>query len=112
MLILEDNLMWGPRLRQTVAALGHEPILSAVGEFTGRVEAAIINLGARAFDPSTVIEQLKSAGIYVIGHAGHKEKELLEAGRRAGCDQILSNGQTTFQLAKALALVDVPDSPS
>lgn len=109
-LVLEENLLWGPRLRQTLVGLGHEPVLaSKMPEDIPAVHAAVVNLSARSFSPEEAIRRLKEAGIHVIGHAGHKEAELLQMGRDAGCDQVLTNGQTAFSLEKALDLVVLLD---
>ncbi|MBX7132404.1 MAG: hypothetical protein K1X67_06975 [Fimbriimonadaceae bacterium] len=112
-LVFDDNLMWAPRLRQTLAGLGHEPImLSWVPEALPEAQVAIVNLSSSRLEVESLIRTLKAQGRYVIGHAGHKEVELREMGRVAGCDQILSNSQTTFSLEKALDLVVLPDSDS
>lgn len=109
-LVFEDNLLWGPRLRKTIEALGHEPMLlmKPTAELP-EADVAVVNLGAVSLDPATLIPRLKAAGLHVVGHAGHKEADLLDLGRRAGCDQVLTNGQTTFGLERALALVVLPD---
>ncbi len=109
-LVFEDNLMWSSRLIQTLRALGHEPILRTQPEI-GDVEAraAIVNLGSSKFDNKTLIPELKSRGIHVIGHAGHKEKELMAFGKEAGCDTLATNSELTF---KTQALLDRIDSPA
>jgi hypothetical protein len=105
-LVFEDNLMWSPRLRQTLLALGHEPVMyDRTPAELPQAEGAIVNLGSTRFDIATLVPALKSQGTHVIGHAGHKEKSLLQAGKDAGCDQILTNGQTTFKLEDALVLL-------
>ena len=112
-LVFDDNLMWAPRLKQTLTGLGHEPImLSRVPETMPRAHVAIVNLSSSRLEVESLIRTLKDQGRYVIGHAGHKELELRDMGRAAGCDQILSNSQTTFSLEKALDLVVLPDSDS
>lgn len=70
------------------------------GPFEG--DAALVNLGAPEYGIETLIPSLKSQGIYVIGHAGHKEKELRELGKQAGCDRIASNSEVTFKLKELL----------
>ena len=112
-LVFEDNLMWAPRLRQTLAGLGHEPLmLSEVPDEMPEAPVAIVNLSSSRMPVQDLVRRLKAEGRYVIGHAGHKETALREMGREAGCDQILSNSQTTFSLEKALDLVVLPDSGS
>ena len=70
------------------------------GPFVG--DAALVNLGAAEFGIDELIPNLKSQGIYVIGHAGHKEQELRELGKEAGCDRIASNSEVTFKLKELL----------
>lgn len=112
-LVFEDNLMWAPRLRQTLVGLGHEPVMmSKVPGEMPEAPVAIVNLSSSRMPVFDLVSRLKGEGLYVIGHAGHKETELRERGREAGCDQILSNSQTTFSLEKALDLVVLPDSSS
>jgi hypothetical protein len=43
--------------------------------------------------------------MYVIGHAGHKEKSLLKQGEIAGCDKIVSNSMLTHKLGEILAQI-------
>ena len=70
------------------------------GPFEG--DAALVNLGAPEYGVEALIPSLKSTGIYVIGHTGHKEKELRELGKKAGCDRIASNSEVTFKLKELL----------
>lgn len=95
-LLLEDNLIWSRRLRLGVQRLGLEPILN---QPDAQADVAIVNLSEA--DPST-IGMLKGRGCFVIGHAGHKEKELIERGKSAGCDLIVTNGALTHKLEQIL----------
>lgn len=95
-LLLEDNLIWSQRLRMGVKRLGLEAI---VNQPQAEADVAIVNLGE--VDPST-IRALKARGCIVIGHAGHKEKELIERGRAARCDLIVTNGALTHKLDQIL----------
>lgn len=104
-LILEDNLMWGARLAQTVRGLGHEAVLldKPLADWEGDV--AIVNLGSDRLRADELVPALHAAGVYVIGHAGHKERPLLQFGRESGCDQVVSNSTLTFKLDELLATV-------
>lgn len=94
-LILEDNLFWSARLKQSVAGLGHEPLLRST--FNGEeADVAILNLASPAL--GSLVPQLQASGIHVIGHAGHKEKELHQLGKQAGCDTLATNGELTHKL--------------
>ena len=100
-LIYEDNLMWSSRLVQTLVALGHEPIVLATPD-PREGDAAIVNLGAPSFRPAELVPALRERGVHVIGHAGHKEKELHELGREIGCDTLATNRELTFQVERLL----------
>ncbi len=108
MLLFDDNLMWSARLCKSLKALGHEP--EVVGEVPEATDArvAIVNLGSPKFDAATVVPRLRALGVHVIGHAGHKEKEVLELGRVAGCDTLASNSTLTFGLEGLLDLAKMP----
>jgi hypothetical protein len=105
-LLFEDNLMWSSRLVQTLKALGHEPILlsSPPTEADG-AQAAIVNLGSPKLKTAALIPMLKAMGIHVIGHAGHKEKEVLAFGKDAGCDTLATNSELTFKIEALLAKI-------
>jgi hypothetical protein len=103
-LVFEDNLMWSSKLVQTLKSLGHTPLVKTRPEI-GDVEAqaAIINLGSVVFEHQRFIPELKARGIHVIGHAGHKETQLIQFGKDAGCDTLATNSELTF---KTQALLD------
>jgi DNA-binding response OmpR family regulator len=102
-LVLEDNLMWSVRLVRTLASLGHEAERAAtMPAELSEYDAVIVNLGAQSYDPPEAVRQLKEAGVFVIGHAGHKEKDLQTLGRESGCDIMATNSQLTFKLDQLL----------
>ncbi len=105
-LVFEDNLIWSSRLLQSIRSLGHEPVLIRPN-FTDlpEGEVAILNLGSAAFAPEELVSDLRSRGTYVVGHGGHKEGDILQRGRDAGCDAVVSNSTLTFKLADVLANV-------
>ncbi len=101
--VFEDNLMWSARLIQSLKALGHEPTLvTKVEEEWGNPEAAIVNLGSSTLQATVLVPQLHEIGAKVIGHAGHKEKDLLTLGAEAGCDTVATNSELTFKLQALL----------
>jgi hypothetical protein len=105
-LVFEDNLMWSARLKQSLTALKHEPVmLSRVPAELPLAEAAIVNLGSQSMHAQELVPKLKLAGVFVIAHAGHKEKELQQLGKDLGCDRLASNSQLTFKLADLLPRV-------
>ncbi|MDI9638961.1 hypothetical protein QM565_24925 [Geitlerinema splendidum] len=108
-LVIEDNLMWSPRIKQTLAGLGHNPmVFSKIPDPLPAADVAILNLGSQSLFSEELVRNLKSQGTYVLAHAGHKETELWEMGKAAGCDDIVSNGNLTFRLDKFLAKAQSP----
>lgn len=97
--------MWGPRLRKSVEAVGHQPIVfTKMPAEIESAEVAIINLSSTTFPPNELVPRLKEAGIRVIAHAGHKEKDMHRLGSELGCDQLVTNSQLTFKLSEILKL--------
>ena len=102
-LVFEDNLMWSTRLKQTLKALNHEvEILQTIPSAMPEANAAIVNLGSPKMPARDLVAKLKDAGIYVIAHAGHKEKELRALGQELACDRLASNSELTFKLESLL----------
>jgi len=101
-LVLETNLMWSVKLSKALSALGHEPKVAAQ-PIEGEFDLAIVNLGEPGVDWSARVAELHARGMRVIAHAGHKEKELHELGRQAGCDTLATNSELTHKLADVLA---------
>jgi hypothetical protein len=99
-LILEDNLLWSSRLRQSVAAAGHDPVVSSTVQ---ACDVAILALNRTSLAED--VASLRSLGAFVMGHAGHKEKALLEAGREAGCDRLVTNGELAHKLPQILEAI-------
>lgn len=100
--IFEENLMWSARLVQSLSSLGHEAVVvSEIPE--GSAEVAILNLASSSL--AAFVPELKSRGVYTICHAGHKEKDLLQLGREAGCDAVATNSELTFKIEGLLARV-------
>ena len=107
--VFEDNLMWSSRLLQTLRSLGHEPILrTAMPSDREGADVAIVNLGSAKIPNAELIPHLKTLGIHVIGHAGHKEKELMAFGEDAGCDTLATNSELTFKIEAILNRIQAP----
>lgn len=109
-LILERNLLWSSRLMKTLEALGHEAAVAESAEKAEEADAdvAIVNLSDPNWDPRTLVPALKARSQWVIGHAGHKEKDLHRLGKEVGCDAMATNSQLTFKLAELLDQVQIP----
>jgi len=102
-LVFEENLMWSSRLVQSLKAFGHEPLLrKGLPEDAEGAEVAIINLGTKSPDPADLVASLHRLGVRVLAHAGHRETELLELGKRAGADRLATNRELTYQLPKLM----------
>ena len=98
--------MWSARLKKTLNSLGNEAIvLGSIPATLPVAEVAIVNLGSATMDAQLLVPQLKEAGVYVIAHAGHKEKQLQELGKTLACDKLASNSELTFKLKEILDLV-------
>lgn len=105
--VFEDNLMWSSRLIRSLRGLGHEAEVqtSVPGEKEGSADAAIVNLGSQSLKAEDLVPALHARGVSVIGHAGHKEKDLLELGRAAGCDILVTNSELTYKIEAILTRV-------
>jgi len=98
-LVFEHDLIWASRMTRSLSALGHEPVVrKAMPDESEGAEAAIVNLGNERLDPNVLVPRLHELGVKVIGHAGHKEKELHALGRVAGCDVLATNSELTFKI--------------
>ncbi|MBS1704863.1 MAG: hypothetical protein JST40_03240 [Armatimonadetes bacterium] len=103
--IYERNLLWSVRLQKHVESLGHSAeVLGEAVMPESFADLAILNLGEPNLSTEEIIEGLKSQGTTVVGHAGHKETPLWDAGREHGCDHIVSNGTLAHKLDQVLAL--------
>ncbi|MCC7434654.1 MAG: hypothetical protein IT363_08200 [Methanoregulaceae archaeon] len=101
-LVLESNLMWSVKLSKALTALGHEPTVAA-HPIEGAFELAVVNLGEAGVDWPARVAELHARGMRIVAHAGHKEKELHELGRQAGCDVLATNSELTHKLADVVA---------
>jgi hypothetical protein len=98
-LIVERNLIWGPRLANGARAAGHEATLTGSLPDPLEFDVAILNLADA--QPGWV-ECLHAAGVKVIAHAGHKEGEKLLSGKEMGCDIVATNSEITNKLSALL----------
>ncbi len=99
--IYEDNLMWSSRLQMSVKAMGHEAILRTDTVTDAADECAIVNLGSTRLGVN-LVPALKANGTTVVAHAGHKEKDLHELGRNAGCDVLVTNSELTHKFPQLI----------
>ncbi len=107
-LYCDENLLWTSRLKLSIAALGHDPFQHKVGDALPEgIDVAIVNLGLEESKLKIAIDDFKAKGISVIGHAGHKEKELLQLGKDFGVDRLATNSELTHKLAQILETIHV-----
>jgi hypothetical protein len=106
--VFESNLMWSSRLLQSLRGLGHEASVRSLVPEDELADGAIINLG----DPKAqfLVPDLKQLGVFVIAHAGHKEKELLELGKDLEVDRLAANSELTYKLPQILEELRKPHS--
>lgn len=101
-LIYESNLFWGARLLQTAKLLGHETIRVSHLEPLP-ADIAIVNLSDPENKLKPLVDSLRAQGTYIIGHAGHKERPLLEMGNTLGVHRVATNSEVTHKLDALLA---------
>lgn len=94
-LVLENNLMWSAKLHRALTHFGHEATVAASAP-EEPWDAAIVNLSEESLRQQ--IPGLVKRNVYVIGHAGHKEKELQALGRELGCSRLATNSELTFKI--------------
>lgn len=80
--------------------MGHE--VEVGEEATQTADVAIVNLSQPSLKPFEAVRALKARGVRVLGHAGHKEKDLISEGMQAGCDRVVSNSELTFKLREII----------
>jgi len=102
-LVFDHNLFWSSRLAKSLRALGHEAVVVSDYRIPATdAEAAIVNLSTDDEVLGELVAKLREIGCYVIGHAGHKERTLWDAGATLGCDAVVSNGTITHRLDDVL----------
>lgn len=103
--VFESNLLWSSRLVSGLKALGHDAYVPRECDEAAGVDIAIINLGDRSFDSQIIIPKLRSMGIKVVVHAGHKERPLLDLGKTLEADAVVTNSQLTHKLEEVIRQV-------
>ena len=104
--LYEDNLMWSVRTRNGLEAMGHRvTVVSKPATDLPNADLIIVNLGAKSFDAFQLVTDLKATGAKILGHVGHKEKDLWKKGEEAGCTKVVSNGSLANRLVAVIAEV-------
>lgn len=103
-LLAEDNLMFSARMGSVLRQAGYEVEVCSrdLPADLGVYGAAVLNLGAKAFDVSEAAARVKAAGIPLVGHAGGSETHLWELGKEIGCDKLVRNSNAMADIAAAV----------
>lgn len=105
-LVVENDLFFSSRIAGALKSMGLIPIVtsseSRIDETlaAGAPALAIVDMAAGPLDPLAVIAKLKSPGVPVpvIAFGEHTNGVALEEARRAGCEQVVTNGKLTASL--------------
>lgn len=110
--LFEPNLFWEAKARTAVSAVGWQCVAASEGQLRD-VKAVVVGLYGPEEALRRVVAEAKRHGVPVIGHAGHREKALLNLGRELGCDRVLTNGEFAHRLKSHLeAVVNGPSRDS
>lgn len=111
--LFERSLTWSVPLTRAAQTQGWTP--RTLPRFSlaedDRPDVAIVNLGDAGDAAAELVGRLQAQGAFVIGHAGHKETDLLQSGNQAGCNQVVSN-RTLKEKFVELVQAARPDSNS
>jgi len=105
-LVVENDLFFSSRIAGTLKSMGLIPVVtsseSRIDEMlaAGPPALAIVDMAAGPLDPLTVVAKLKSprVPVPVIAFCEHTNGAALEEARRAGCEQVVSNGKLAASL--------------
>jgi DNA-binding NarL/FixJ family response regulator len=96
--VLADDLIWADRLARTVVAAGGRParvahlaaLEAALADPDAGVDAAIVDLTARAYDGIAAVERAASAGVRVLAVGQHDDLALRKRALAAGAERVLA----------------------
>jgi CheY-like chemotaxis protein len=106
-LLCEKNLYFSVSLSGILKKAGFDVLMAAdltavKAQPLDSIGAAFVNLGSLGSDGVRIVAQLRkspaTAQIPIVGFAGHKEKELLEDARAAGCTLQVPNSRISSDL--------------
>ncbi|HET6781646.1 MAG TPA: hypothetical protein VFH67_06095 [bacterium] len=110
-LVFDDNLLSSASLLSQLQSTGHDAIavntaVEARRAVPRRPDALLINLMARAFDPYSLIHELREDPAMqdtpIVGFCGHLDELRKKSALEAGCHHIISNAQAHKQLVATL----------
>ncbi len=73
-------------------------VLSAHDDPPEDATLAIVHLDLPGLIEHDLVGRLKARGVHTIGHAGHKEKELLDRGKALGVDEVVTNSTLVHRI--------------
>lgn len=103
-LLLERDLFFVVKVRDTLSHAGYETRVARSAEDFGRKLAAgapalaIVHTGLAGVDWEQVIAQAKAAHVPTLAFGSHVDLEAQQAARRAGADRVISNSKLAKDL--------------
>ncbi len=103
---LVPDLMFGTRIEDVARQLGYSVQFVQRGEDAGaliaRLAPALVVVALDASHSMEAIEAGKRAGAHVLAFGSHKNVELMQAAKAAGCDQVVARSQMAADLPNLL----------
>ncbi len=102
-LVLEDNLIFGSRVRAALSGLPMQSVYRleglAAAVQANRPRVVIVDVSGGPLDKLRAIAALRAAGIEkIIGIAGHKERAVRARAVSAGCHTVLPHSAVPTRL--------------
>lgn len=103
-LLLERDLFFSVKVRDTLSHAGYETQVARSAEDFGRKltagapALAIVHTGLAGVDWEQVIAQAKAARVPTLAFGSHVDLEAQQAARRAGADRVISNSKLAKDL--------------
>ncbi|MDE3088615.1 MAG: hypothetical protein KGJ80_04435 [Chloroflexota bacterium] len=105
-LALVPDLMFGTRIEDAAKRLGYRIVsLSAADDFDAvmdRDKPALVIVALDAANWERAVPAAKRAGARVLAFGSHKNVELLQAAKAAGCDQVVARSRMAAELPDLL----------
>jgi hypothetical protein len=101
--ILENDLMWSVRLQKRMQSLGYDA--QVIDRWTDEIpytDIAVINMRSREFPLEKTVDLLKEKKVFILGHVGHKESDLILLGKNLNIDKIVTNSMMIHKLEEIL----------
>jgi hypothetical protein len=92
--VLADDLIWATRLRDLIAGTSARPVpcrtMAALAEALPAVDAVVVDLSARSFDPVSGIAEASRATRRVLAVGPHDDAVARDRARAAGAERVLA----------------------